>query len=543
MSGCKKHRGGGARSHARAGASTCLSVVGWNDLHGQLEADDPLIDTARIPAGGVVALADHVDAIRRSGDAVVLLDAGDLFTGPMESTLAEGAPVIAAYNALGVDAAAVGNHEFDFGPVGYQKVVALPTLTDSAGADGPRGALFARIGEARFPFVSANLRYEGGGAITGIRPHTIIDRGGFRVGVVGYSTQETPITTLKPNVAGLDFATDAAAHVAHSIRTLRLAGAAPVVMIAHASLEGDLPQELDGTKAVAGELAKLFDAMGADLPDLVIAGHRHSWMLGRVRNVPIVSSDQHAVGYSRTRFCKLGKAVALTSIERKLTFASDPPVSDLGKKVASIVAPYVQSVKDTAEEHIATVPRLCLAQGANGTALAEQIARSMLERAISDGLIPQGNAAVAVINAGGIRAPLHAGLVKYRDLFGMLPFENAISTCTMKRAGLARALGNLAGKMSVRDRFPFGIAGARVRAKRTKEVPLQIVDVTTDERGEDVTIVIPDFLLYGGDGFLNGLTCTSSSTSPTRIRDAYRAVLTREPACDGAPVNVKVEAL
>src|SRR5580698_7162775 len=63
-------------------APACLSIVAWNDLHGQLGPDDPVVDTGRLPAGGVAALADQIAAVRATGDAVVLLDAGDLFTGP-----------------------------------------------------------------------------------------------------------------------------------------------------------------------------------------------------------------------------------------------------------------------------------------------------------------------------------------------------------------------------------------------------------------------------------------------------------------------------
>src|SRR5580692_10767642 len=118
----------------------CLSIVAWNDLHGQLGPDEPVVDTGRVPAGGVVALADQITAVRGLGDAVVLLDAGDLFTGPLASTMAEGAPVVEAYNLIGVDAAAIGNHEFDFGPVGYDRITAPPGLDDDAGAAGPRGA-------------------------------------------------------------------------------------------------------------------------------------------------------------------------------------------------------------------------------------------------------------------------------------------------------------------------------------------------------------------------------------------------------------------
>ena len=100
---------------------------------------------------------------------------------------------------------------------------------------------------ARFPFLSANLQREGGRALgwAGQRASVRIARGGFDVGVVGYTTIDTPLTTLKPNVVGLDFATNAAERVGAEVRALRAAGAAPVVLLAHASLDGELPQRID----------------------------------------------------------------------------------------------------------------------------------------------------------------------------------------------------------------------------------------------------------------------------------------------------------
>lgn len=547
--GCRKTRS--TPPSPRAVAPSCVSIVGWNDLHGQLESESAFVDTGRVPAGGVIALADHIDAVRHSGDAVVVLDAGDLFTGPMESTLAEGAPVIAAYNVLGIDAAAIGNHEFDFGPVGYDRVVAPPGTTDGAAADGPRGALIARLLEAKFPFVSANLRTASGTPPPwpNVHDYVVVNRGGFKVGVVGYTTRETPETTLRPNVEGLDFVRGAAERVRASIRVLKAQGAAPIVLLAHASLDGELPQTLDEAKDPLGdkhhgEMAQLLRALGEDLPDLVLAGHRHAWMLGRVRGVPIVSTDQHGIGYAHARFCRKDKTVTLAGLERRLTFASDKPVSEVGKKVAAVLAPYIDAVRARADEVVATVPRLCVPQGPNGTALAEQIARSMRERAVADGMVGKGTTAVAIINAGGVRNPLVAGPVRYRDVFAMLPFENALSTCTTTRAGLTRALENLAVRVTARDRFPFGIAGARVRVRRTAQHPVEIGEVTVEGGKPDdaVTIVMPDFLLYGGDGFLNGVTCSASSIAATRIRDAYRTLLASEPGgCDGAPKNVQVE--
>jgi len=540
---------------AAAVEKPCLSIVAWNDVHGQLAPDEPVMDTGRLPAGGVVALADEVASIRATGDTVVVLDAGDLFTGPLESTLAEGAPIIDAFAAIGVDAAAIGNHEFDFGPAGYAQAMAKPGVGDEAGADGPRGALFARMASAPFPFLSANLHRVGGAATgwRGHKPSTSIDRGGYRVGVVGYTTQETPTTTLKPNVEGLDFASGAGKSVAESVRALRASGAAPIILLAHASLEGELPQSLDdpkdprGEKRV-GEIATLLASMGDDLPDAIVAGHRHAWLLGRVKGIPIVSSDQHGVGLARLRYCALPRDAgppALQSIERRAAIAHSPPLTPLGAKVEAVVAPWRAAVKKEADAIVAKIPRTCLAQGLNGTAFGEQVARSVAERVSDAAKPPEGVPVVAVINSGGLRAPLLAGPLRFADLFAAFPFENAVSVCATTKAGLARMLGNASSKSSTRERFPFGIAGARVKLKRTPAGTLQVasVDVKGAEKDTDrVWLAIPDFLLWGGDAFLDGVTCTSTATSATRVRDAWRALLEREQGgCDGAPKNLAIE--
>ena len=61
----------------------------------------------------------------------------------------EGAAVVGGYNALGYAAAAIGNHEFDYGPVGPDETAQKP-------GEDPRGALKARAASARFPFLAAN---------------------------------------------------------------------------------------------------------------------------------------------------------------------------------------------------------------------------------------------------------------------------------------------------------------------------------------------------------------------------------------------------
>jgi 5'-nucleotidase len=534
--------------------ATCMAVVSWNDLHGQLGPDDPQLDLNHIGAGGVVALADEVADARTSGEPVFVLDAGDLFSGPMESTMNEGAPVIDAYRVLGLDAAVFGNHEFDFGPVGYDRPIAALGKTDGDGDDGPRGALFQRMRTASFPFLAANLVREGGQP-TGWpnhKPSVVLERGGFKLGVVGYTTKETPRTTLKPNVAGLDFETGAAAAIGREIKALRAQGAAPIVLLAHASLEGELPQSIDDAAGHVGEVPSLLSQLDADaLPDLVVAGHRHAWMVGRVRGVPIVSTDQHGVGFAKTRFCRAdakSKPVFAT-LERRTAIASGPPRTELGREVAKVVAPWQAKVKLEADKPVATLAKACVGQGPLGTAMLEQLARATRAHASDAAKLPEHVPVVAIVNAGGLRAPFRAGVLRNADLFAAMPFENAVAVCATTRTGLARAVGNLVQR-ATRDRFPFGIAGAKVRLVRSPTGALVVSQIAIDgderqppdpAKDDPVWIAMPDFLLWGGDHFLDGITCVSTATSMTRIRDAWRELVAKEQSCSGPAVNVVVE--
>src|SRR5262245_25918512 len=99
---------------AQRSSTLTISVVATTDLHGGV--------LARGDRGGLALLGGYLRNIRavrtQDGGGVLLVDSGDMFQGTLESNLNEGAAVVGAYNALGYAAAAIGNHEFDYGPVG-----------------------------------------------------------------------------------------------------------------------------------------------------------------------------------------------------------------------------------------------------------------------------------------------------------------------------------------------------------------------------------------------------------------------------------------
>src|SRR5262249_52218658 len=177
-------------------------------------------------------------------------------------------------------------------------------------------------------------------------------------------------------------------------------------------------------------------------------------------------------------------------------------------------------------------------QGLDGTAYAEQMARGVAER-VGDAKAPPPNVPlVAIVNAGGLRAPLAKGEVTFRDLFTAFPFENAVAVCETTLDGLTKIVNNAVERPSAKERFPLGIFGAKITVERDSDGSLDLreVDVPGDQGGPDgpIWLALPDFLLWGGDGLLQGVTCISSATSSTRVRDAWGAVLARENGgCDG----------
>ncbi|MCD6343444.1 MAG: metallophosphoesterase, partial [Spirochaetaceae bacterium] len=152
-----------------------LVVLHTNDFHGH-----PL-KFYNYPApnlGGLPAIATIAQNTREMYENVLILDAGDLNTGRPESNFYESAPDIIGYNYVGYDALTLGNHEFD---------KPLTTLNE-------------QMQLASFPFISANVHYPDG-SLVAEAPYVIKTFDGFRVGIFGLTTDETPKVTM-PSITG-----------------------------------------------------------------------------------------------------------------------------------------------------------------------------------------------------------------------------------------------------------------------------------------------------------------------------------------------------
>jgi 5'-nucleotidase len=506
--------------------SITLTVIGTNDLHGSIE---------RLPI-----LAGYIENIRAAraadGGEVLLVDAGDMFQGTLASNLTEGAPVIAVYNLLGYDAAAIGNHEFDFGPAGAPVTATRP-------GDDPRGALRARAKEAGFPLLMANVLDHD----TGKRPawdniigSTMVEKGPVIVGLVGVTTEATPFATMPANFLGLEMVKPALA-IAAEAGDLRKRGAQVVVVAAHVGSKcSDLhdPNDLSSCDQ-SEELFEMVKALPAGLVDVIVAGHTHAAMAHRVNDVAVIESYANGRAFGRVdlRINPGGVVTGATIAQPRDLCAlgpdGDPVPADtcapgeyegrpvkVNAEIASLIAP-------------AAVKARALEARPLGVELAGEVTRSYdresaLGNLFVDLMLAGLNGAdVAMTNGGGLRADLPAGPLTYGALYRAMPFDNRFAVVTLNGKHLRKMItNNLYGGGGF-----YSWGGITVKAT-CKGATLEVVikdgkgKVVDDER--TLTLLASDFLASGGNGVIGRLQLPDGSVEMTDvlIRDAMAEALT-----------------
>ena len=492
---------------AAPASSVTLSIVGTSDLHGGVLAHDG--------RGGLALFAGYVANLRAAraadGGGVILLDGGDLFQGTLESNLNEGAAVISAYNIIGYTASAVGNHEFDFGPVG-------PESTPKEPDDDPRGALKARAAQARFPFLAANLIDQGTGRPVGwpnVQPSVVVDVAGIHVGIVGLLTSETLISTMAANTRGLTIAPLAATLVAEAAR-LRRAGATVILATAHAGggcKAFSAPYDLSSCD-LSDEIFEVANALPPGTVDAIVAGHRHSGIAHVVSGIAIVESYLSGRSFGRVdlQVDLRSKQVIGTKVfaPHEVCSKADPGTgecTDITSRGAVDATYEGRSVVPSAEVESVVASAVAEAAPVKGRALGATIEgdfpdvharESALGNLIADWMrAARPDADVAVWNGGAIRARLPAGALTYGRLYEVVPFDSLEAVLKMRGAALREVVArNLQDMNSVIELS--GVSVAAVCEGATLKVVLSRPNGARVTDDELVTVVTSDFLATGG---------------------------------------------
>ena len=473
-----------------------VRIIATNDFHGTLE---PRVDARGIRRGGAGAVAAVIERAKQecTSCAVVLLDGGDMFQGTAASNLVFGRSVVAIYDALGYAAAALGNHEFDWG----------------------QDTLRARMREARYAILGANVKYADGRDVPWIRDDTIVSAGPVRVGIIGVSTVETPRTTLAANVSDLRFV-DPVPVVVERARSLRERGAHLVVVVAHAGAFCDN----EGDDRCAGEIVELARGAGRAV-DAIVSGHTHSLVRAHEAGVPIVQarSNGRAVGVLDL----VPGEIPVVAVRDVLTDSIAPSA-----RVDSIARAAVAAVAPRVSARIAEVSRHLQRSG-------EQYPLGQL---IADAQRWAAKADVAVMNNGGIRADLPAGTATYGRIFEVQPFANTLHRFTLRGSDLRAYLEKLvAGRTPPR----VHVSGVTLTYD-PKRPPGQRLVSATLATGHDIVpdreyaLVMNNFMATGGDGLGLGTQAIRSEPLPIIDLDALIDYMKQLPQPVQAPDEKRI---
>jgi 5'-nucleotidase len=499
-------------------------VVGTTDVHGWFNGhvETPPDGGAGVLWGGLPILTTYIETLRAQHQGrVLIVDSGDMFQGTLESNLFEGEAVVRGYNAIGYTAAAVGNHEFDFGPVGPDAVARKP-------GDDPLGALKRNAELAMFPMLSANMIDRATGKTPAwAKPYTMVRSGGARIGIIGLSTPDTPNVTMSANVVSLEFTDPVAATVKYAAE-LRGQGADAILVVAHMGgrcTKTDEPHDLASCET-QHEVMHYMDKIPAGTIDGFFAGHTHAQMRHYVKGVPVVQALAMSREFSTVDFWidvdanKVTKSdlrphTMICSFVYEGTERCDPSRAPKGAalvprvfngqtitpdtRVAAVLQPFLHRVAAKRDE------KLNIRTSAVFTRSYQF--ESPLGDLLADALRDAFNTDIAFMNSGGIRDELRAGDLTYADIFAVSPFDNYPAVVKLTGAQILEILRlTTSGARGIMQ-----VSGLRYAYDASKDMDKQphernrLVSVTLDDGTpldpqKTYTVVMPDFVAAGGDG-------------------------------------------
>ncbi|MEO8295328.1 MAG: 5'-nucleotidase C-terminal domain-containing protein [Gemmatimonadota bacterium] len=409
-----------------------LRIFAMSDLHGALIADPA--DGADRPTGGMPAMKRLMDSLTSACRCADLrLDGGDAMQGALASNLEFGRSAVAALNLMGIDAAVVGSHDFDWG---------IDTLQQ-------------RMAEAHYPWLVANLV----DSATGRRPdwgvpYKILTAGRLRVAVVGYLTPETNSTVRGDLLKGLHVAGPGS--LAEAIAAARSEHPDLVIVLAHegADCHTDAPRDC------TGPLIDLARSLDSGSVDLIVAGHNLQVANTVVNGIRVVGPGANAGNVAVVD-------VVQTLVDSRELHARLIPLASakIGSDTAMqrLVTGFRQRSDSMISRPIATLSLPAPRRGAQ-YALGNLVADAFRNALRTD---------FGVVNSAAISGDLSAGSVTYAQVFRVLPDQDELVRLRLNGRELRALLEDL-----LRNGSPeVHISGLQVFYDSTRETGKRVREV------------------------------------------------------------------
>ncbi len=472
-----------------------IVILGTNDLHGAIlpstlntREEAGKTQSIQYQAGGIAVLSSFIQILRSEfQEHLIWLDAGDQFQGSVESNLEEGAPMVQFFNAAGLQAAAIGNHEFDFGLLTLKK----------------------RMKEAKYPYLASNIKDTETNQLISFQnttPSLLLQAGRLKIGILGLSTLDTPKTTQVENVKTLQFEDLKQATLRES-QALRRLGAHLILITSHVGLACESgrsnpstrllrkPTDPQGRCGEQDEMVELLQSLPLGTVDGVIAGHSHQVVHHWVAGVPVIQGGAFGryfnliyltYDWSQNKLLPElsrieGPIPVCTHIFQNQNDCNGDRLAPKNGRGPLIQAKFHGKPIEPDSKTLLLVEKpiqkaQALKKKQIGVALRPvenvRMGESELGNLLADAIRTLTHADFAYVNSGGVRSPLEAGPITYGDVFRAFPFDNSIVTLQVNEKELRTIL-----KVSHSGARGFGsISGLQ----------LQLIDPSFDAPFEDL---------------------------------------------------------
>jgi 5'-nucleotidase len=331
---------------------------------------------------------------------------------------------------MGLEITAVGNHEFDEGKTELLRMQ-NGGCHPKDGCQGP-----GKFAGAKFRYLAASTIDTQTGK-TLFPAYEVKEFEGIPVAFIGLTLKNTPNVVSPSGVVGLEFR-DEAETINALVPQLRQRGIETIVVLIH---EGGFPTgDYNECPGISGPIVDIVGKLDKAV-DLVVSGHTHRAYKCVIDGRLVTSGDKFGTIVTeieieidrKTRDVVSAKADNL--IVRTDTYAKDP-------EQTTLLAAYEALVKPPGGRPVGSITAtLSRDEGPGGESeLGQIIADAQLAATRSE---PDGGAAIAFTNTGGIRASLPRsadGVVSFADIFSVQPFGNSLVTLTLTGAQIKTLL-------------------------------------------------------------------------------------------------------
>lgn len=383
---------------------------------------------------------------------MLITHSGDFNTGTPESDLLNAAPDIAAFNAMGLDVSAVGNHEFD----------------------KDFSVLRKQIRQARYPLVMANIKAKNPDDFY-ISPYVIKRKANKNICIIGVTTNKIKGIMLKSKENKIVLL-DTVEAVKEQIKNFPKQSL--VLVLSHIGVD-------DSRHEGAGNIFD--DELAAKVSGIsvIIGGHSHSTLYKpkKINDTLILQAGCYGEKIGRLDL-EIADNNKIVNYKYKII---DINSKDKSPKIAALIDKYTGKYA----HHLNKV------LGKNRSLLDFAKIRkeeTAIGNLIAD-IVKVKGCDIGMYQSGGVRASLKTGNLTVRDILTTLPFNSVIVKIRLHGSDLKSILDESVAKKSF-----LLISGMNIRIKEDNVVINDIQGQKIDAN-KQYTLCTSDYLVEGGDGF------------------------------------------